>query len=170
LPSGIAFLPNHRLAITGGGKLLMADITGKGQLHLVAKPKNIVFTGALLTSPSHQNFMAAIGTIGMQPGIAICRGRTGHILRRFPVRFADANLWYITQLAASGHPHEVAAALSSKVDGGVGFFCEMDLKTGRMIWRSPDIIGGCTSIAVSPDGRAAITGGSLGAELWRLPK
>ncbi len=169
LPSGIAYLPNHRLAITGGGKLLLADIKGKGHIHLVPKPKNVVFTGALLASPSRQHFIAAMGTIGMQPNIAICSGRTGYILRRIPIRFAYANLWYITQLVAGGHQHDVVAALSSKVDGGVGFFCEMDLKTGRMIWRSPEIIGGCMSIAVSPDGRAAITGGPQGAELWRLP-
>ena len=168
-PSGIAYLPNHRLAMTGGGRLLLANIRGKGRLHPVPKPKNVVFTGALLASPGRQHFIAAMGTIGKQPNIAICSGRTGHMLRRFPIRFAYANLWYITQLVAGGHRHDVVAALSSNVHGGVGFFCEMDLKTGRMIWRSPEIIGGCTSIAVSPDGRAAITGGSLGAELWRLP-
>ena len=170
LPSGVAYLQNHRLAITGGGKLLLADLKGKGHLHLVPKPENVVFAGALLASPSRQNFMVALGTIGGQPDIAIYSGRTGHIIRRISIRFAYASLWHVTQLAAGGHPHDVIAALSSKVAGGIGFFCDMDLATGRMIWRSPDIIGGCTSVTVSPDGRAAITGGPLGADLWRLPK
>lgn len=172
-PSGIIYLPNHHLAITGDGKLLLANLVGKGHLHLIPKHKLIRFTGALLALPDNRQFVAAIqstgGTNDIQSGLAICNDSTGRVLRRIHFHLTCADFWSVSKLALSNHPLDAIAALTSHLGGGLGFFCEIDLTTGKMVWRSPDIVGGCTSLAVSPDGRAAITGGPLGAILWRLP-
>lgn len=167
-PAAIVFLPHGKLAVAGNGQLSVIDLNNEARPGFIPMLDKASATGPLIYNAAKQELLCAVENPKGLPGIYVCTAG-GYPLHRIALRFFNADLCYITALARSGHARGVIVALNTNVDGGIGFFCEVDIANGRMVWRSPDIIGGCTSIAVSPDGRAAITGGSLGAELWRLP-
>ena len=123
--------------------------------------------GTLLYVPSKGQLACVLGG-GGRPTIGICDAKSGRLVHRLALTH-QASLTFITALQSVPKSGYALVAITSLTTGLTGFFGEIELTTGRFLWRSPDISGGCFSIAVSPGGRAALTGGELGSRLWRLP-
>ncbi len=167
-PTGLAYLTENSLAVLDASRLL------------ILRPKHSLrpFPGTALPVP--QSFIAMqylrgegelVATIGdpvSRPSLGAYSISSRHFLVRH-LHFRHSRFWMITAIAAAAEPRHVILALTTQTCGTVGFFCDVDTSTGRLTWRSPLMVGGCNSIAVSPDRRTALAGGALGATLWRLP-
>lgn len=175
-PLGIEYVSANRLAITTqGGIVYLADLA---RLRLLAAPRSAVRmqenwvtmtmapSRALLLPHQSRILFTAPGIV--RPSIYICDAKSGRILHRLLLRGQPAPA-LVSGLARAPQPGCVIVGVTYLAKGLVGYFAEIRLPTGKTVWRSPDMSGGCASLAVSPGGRAAVTCGLLGTRLWRLP-
>lgn len=176
-PRAITYLSRHRIAASSSG-LYLADLARRRWLRAAAQAPRGVSLGAekatwfgtpspLLSLPASGRIACVLGGRA-HPTIGICSAKTGRLLQRMTLR-GEPPLTFITGLASAEKPGYIIVAVTGLNKGLTGYFAEIQMSTERVLWRSPDISGGCLSIAVSPDGRAAPTGGELGSRLWRLP-
>ncbi len=177
-PTAIAYLSANRILVDTGA-LYLGNLPGAGrktpQWRRISKPGHSIAgsiivgtgTGSLLALPKSNRFIVASGGLWQQPALKLYSLRTGRLIRRIAIPpAAPGNL--ITSMAALPNGRDVLVGIDS-LKAEMGYFCGVNPDSARIIWRSPRMAGGCDSLAVSPDGRAALTGGSLGVRLWRLP-
>ena len=178
-PTAIAYISKNRLAVLAGA-LYLADSAPTQ----TAKPVRINFKGpanslepimvigsaggSLLVLPEGKRLIVPFGGLMKPPAIGVCSVKSGRLVRRIPLTAMGPGA-FVTAFAAMPNGHNILVAMDTLMGSGIGWFCEISLRSGRMLWRSPVMAGGCDSLSVSPDGLAAITGGALGARLWRLP-
>lgn len=175
-PRAITYLSRHRIAVSNKG-LRLADLAGRRWLRAAAQPPGVSLgaesetwfgtPSPLLSLPALGRIVCVLGGLA-HPTIGICSAKTGRLLHRMTLR-GEPPLTFITGLAPAEKPGYIIVVVTGLNKGLTGGFAEIQMSTERVLWRSPDISGGCLSIAVSPDGRAALTGGELGSRLWRLP-
>ena len=172
----MVYLGSHRLAVLGTDRRLwIARLTGRKPA-LQPAPKSSVRLqanwsigppDAMCYIPSENQIVFTMCGLG-RPSIYVCNARTGMLLRRVLLRPQQPPSTVIG-LTPGANPRQVIVAINVFEPDLPGYFAAVDISTGKLSWRSHRISGGCTSIAVSPDGKAAITGGELGTRLWRLP-
>jgi WD40 repeat protein len=169
-PTAMAYLDPSHLAIIAD-HLYIADLVSGGRLRYIPDPPHTTFNfeepNGLLYIPSSHQFACVLAgpnstVIGMYDA------KTERFLRGLPLSGLPP-LSSVTAIALAGKSDRILFTSTNLATGGTGFFGQIDTVTGHITWRSPDILGDCGSIVVSPDGQAALTGGSLGSQLWRLP-
>ncbi len=131
VPAGLAYISAHRVAVEGGAQIFIFSGHRRRPRKQIGATNHMPFTGSLLKTPGGNDFLAATGTIGVVPGISAFSDQNGALVRHISIHFEYADQWYIVQLANSGNPKCVIAALTSNIAGGIGFFVRWIPATGE---------------------------------------
>jgi|GEM_PF-4681328 len=179
-PLAVAYLGPRRVAVAADDgrrvRLYLADLTRNGRLKAaprssVQEQQNLFYAHQLRTLlylPAQNRIVFAMMGI-VRPSIYVCNAKTGQLLRRVMLPW-KSQMSSIVAIANVPQRRRIIAAVTNFIVRGMpGYFVEIDVATGQVLWRSPGISGGCMSVVISPNGRTAMTGGMLGAQLWRLP-